>query len=721
MKPKHLIPLAIVLAILLGLVVLKKQTTHTPGIIEQAGLVSLLPEGTTKGDIGKLELYAGAKPDEKVTLAFDGDKWRVTSHFKAPVKEDTIDEYLDDVVKLMGEPRPTSADTDLEDFSLTDEKAFHVVGYKKDAEEALFHVLVGKAEYKSVFMRKEGGNEVFVEQRDLRQKAGVYGDDTEKAPEGTHWFDKEVATFEKDKIMKVALIMPDKSLTFEKREKEQPKEEEEAEEEEDTESADASDDAAEDEASAGADVDASADADVDADVDEEKEPEYEWVLAAGGPPGLEHKQTGLDSLLGKLEPLSASDIVDPEKKADWGLESPSYKCVVSVEGEDEDTCIEGGRPDPSGDGYVRVVGAKDDLVYKLSKYTFEQLFPKGTDLFDLEGLKFDKGKVEFVEVTQAEGNFSLAKGGGKWSVTEPVVDLELNTSKMDSIASTLSSWKPADFADPGLSVGEPTHVAVVTAAGKKHTVKANGEAKHIDGLYVSLDDGQTILTMNRMDADKVFLAPKDLYELDLLDIDEDDIAEIIVAGTAGTFSLARKDDAWTVTVGGETTDANEDLCDSLAEDIVDLEASDILFGQAEIVGGPETTITVKMDDDAEHVLSFGAEKEASHETMVSGKTVVFTVDKAVVDGLFPEVDSLKEVEEPDEVEEATDAEEAAEAAEAEAAEAEAAEEKPAMAEEKPAEAEEKPAEAEAKPVEEVEAAPAAEQSEAEPEGAGTNQ
>ena len=44
-------------------------------------------------------------------LAFDAaaDRWRVTNHFNAPAKKETVDKYLDAIVKLKGEPRATAA------------------------------------------------------------------------------------------------------------------------------------------------------------------------------------------------------------------------------------------------------------------------------------------------------------------------------------------------------------------------------------------------------------------------------------------------------------------------------------------------------------------------------------------------------------------------------------------------------------------------------------
>jgi len=378
---------------------------------------------------------------------------------------------------------------------------------------------------------------------------------------------------------------------------------------------------------------------------EEEKPEYEWVLASGGP-GKPHKQSGLDSLLQKLSPLSASDIVDPAKKAEWGLEPPAYRCVVTLEGEDKEVCIEGGRPDPSGDGYVRIADGEEDLVYKVSKYTFEQLFPKGTDLFDLPALTLDKNKITRIDLTQPEGNVSLVKIDDTWTVAAPVADLDVQESTLGTIASTLANVKPGDYADADMALGAATRVATVVAAGKTHTLKVCGDSKHIEGAYGTLDDGKAILTLKKTDVDKIFVAPKDLYARALLDIDEDDIKGIDVSGTAATFSLARKDDeAWTITLGGTTSEAEKAACDSLAGDIAGLEASDIMFGKTEIEGAPDATVQVHMQNGETHTIAVGANKDGVHQVMVAGKSVVFGLDHGDASKVLLKADALKKAEE----------------------------------------------------------------------------
>jgi len=623
MKPKSLIPLVVILAILVALVVVKQGRKPKLNIAQQAKLVSLLPEGLSKSDIGKLELYAGPKPEEKLVLSFDAeaDKWRITSSYNAPVKQETIDKYLDALVKLKGEPRAKGvSDADLDQYDLADGKAFHVVAYKKDATDPLVHILVGKApSYQSVFLRTADGKDVFVESANLRQQAGVSGEDMDKTPGAANWLDKDVLKIDEAKVTKVAFTLPDKAVVLERREK--PKAEEKPAE----------------------GTEAQADTEKKTETPEKKE--YEWVLASGGPGG-ENKTKSLDAIVQKLGSLMVTDIVDPAKKQEWGLEPAAYSCVVSIEGQ-EDMRIEGGRPDSTKDGYIRIASAKEDLVYSLNKYSFEQLFPKGTDFFELPGLEMDRKAIETIETTSPEGAVSLVKSADdKWTIAAPVADLKPQGSTLDSLAGMLAAWKPMDYADASFDVGSPVRTIKVTAAGQSHTIDVFGDSKHIDGCYVRLDGGATTLVMNRMDFKKAFPPMKDLFQRQLLDISEDDIAEIQVSSPASSFLLTRADEEWKLTVDGNAVDAKAEPCDDLATRVADLQATDILFGKAAMDAPADATIRFKMKAGEEYTLSFAPEKDGVSQMMLSGKAQAFTVSKEDRDNLFPAIDKLKKEEPP---------------------------------------------------------------------------
>jgi hypothetical protein len=385
--------------------------------------------------------------------------------------------------------------------------------------------------------------------------------------------------------------------------------------------------------------------------------EYEWVLAEGGP-GKPHKQSGLDSLLGAFDPLTATTIVDPSKKAEWGLESPAFRLAITAEDEQEPIVIEGGRPDADSDGYVRLVNAPEDVVYKLSKYTFERVFKKGKDLFDLPGLNVSKEDVDRVELTQPEGRVVLAKVDDAWTVTEPKADLEVQKNTLDTVASTLASWKPDDYADSAANAGLETPSRSVTfTAGpdQSRTILLGADSKSIAGAYARLDDVPEVLIMSKSNMDRIFVEPKDLYERTILDIDDFEIESIAVDRAEDAFVLNRADDVWSLDVGGETFETDEDAAEDLGVAIADLQASDLRFGESDLGGATLATVRCTMEDGEGHALIIGEETDGVHRVTATGHNIVLVVDAADVTDLLPASGLLKKPE-PEPVPTAEDAE-----------------------------------------------------------------
>ena len=621
MKTKNLIILLLVLVVLVGIAVGRSMMKPAPTIEQAVELPSLLPAGLAKADIAAVTVFLGGHPEEPVTLTQDAanaDKWRVTTHFDAPAKLDKVEEFLDKVVGLQGEFRATiDTDEGLEEFQLTDAAAFHVQGMKKGVEEPAFEILVGKAPaHNQVFMRAAGSNDVFIVPDNLRRDAGLWTDDSDKAPEADPWLDKSVVSIETETLAKLDITTPDKHLVFENREKPsetpEPAPEEEA-----------------------------------APVEPEaKEPEYEWVLAEGGP-GIDYKKSGFSSMLNAFPSLTASAIVDPAKRAEWGLDQPAFRLAITVKDQEEPVVIEGGRLDASGDGYVQVAGAAHDVVYQLSKSQFERIFPKGGDLFDLPKLDMDKKSVQRVDLTQPEGAISLVRVDGEWAVSEPALDLEVQKNTLDTIANTLAVWKPGDYTDTpeAAALDTPTHSATfVTGAGESHTIVLGADSKGIDGAYARLDDSDTVLVMNRSDMERVFVSPGELYQHDVLGVDELDVVGVTVTRAEDGFDLAKGEEGWTLTIGDEVVEADEDAVDDLTAAIADFQISDIRLDQAKLTGEPYATLTCAMEDGTVHTLAIGAVEDDGHPLTVSGKGLVFEADPLDVHELLPASGTLRKPE-----------------------------------------------------------------------------
>ena len=218
MKPKNLVPLAIILVVLTGLVLLRQSGRETATLTEQVQLTALVPEDLDRDDIARIELHAGGKADETLVLEKEsaGDNWILLTHYDSPVLQTKVDELFDVLIALKGEYRATPSTDGLDAYDLGDETAFHVKGFAAGASEPLFHVLTGKAPtFGDAFARAAGGEDVYVIDKNIRREAGIYTLDLSDPPEPGFWLNKKVLDLESDAIKRLALNYPDKALAFE--------------------------------------------------------------------------------------------------------------------------------------------------------------------------------------------------------------------------------------------------------------------------------------------------------------------------------------------------------------------------------------------------------------------------------------------------------------------------------------------------------------------------
>ncbi len=618
MKAKHVVILAAVLGALIAVILLQKTQEKPVTIIEQVKFARLVPEGMTQADIAKIELYRGSAADQKIVLTREesGDTWRVASHFNAPADMKAIEDFVDKLADAKGEPRATvKTDADFDAYDLSDAKSFHIVGYKKGSDEAAFHVLVGKSpSFSQTFVRMAEGKDVFVNDLDLRREAGG-ADALSAAPsattseeqplQATKWVKKEVVNIAKDDIVAITIKTPDKQLALERHEK----------------------------PAAAPPADSSAAAPPAA-------PEYEWRLTSGGL-GTAIKQAGVDNVLRAFGPFMASDIADPAKKDEYGLQPPGFVCTVKSAKQETPIVIEGGRPDPKGNAYLRVASEKDDVVYSLPAVSFERLFPKGNVLFDLPGVGLTADAIDRMELVQPDGNITLIKKDGAWHVEEPAARLTAQTSTIESIARALAAWRAADYADIPLHEAglESSDRRVTFTAGPStlHTLTFGGAVPGIDALYVRFDQGDKVYVMMRSDYDAIFVQPKNLFELALLDVMEDDIKAVRFDGKEGKYALEREGAEWKLLADGARDDADDEVVANVLSSLSMLQADNIFFHKAALEGDSKQfqRVTVVTHDNTEHVLTFGLKDDSGYPLTVSGKSAVFHVASAEANTLLP--------------------------------------------------------------------------------------
>lgn len=578
MKPKTLAVLVVILVLLGGAVFVRQSQQNETSIIEQVDMRPLVPEDVAAADIDRMVVYTGDRSEKKVELVKTGDEWRVASYYDSPVAESKIEPYIEDVLEVTGEFRATAPEDGLADYGLSEDTAYHIQGYTGDQQR--FHVLVGKSpKAGTVFMRAAGSSDVHVTNATLKEDAGLFGDTAGMAASPDWWLDKSVLGMNSDDVTAIELTYPDKHMKFEKREIAKAEEGEQADATEQTE--DSPEEAA------------------------PQEPEYEWVVAEGG---LDKtlKTGAIDQLLRKLGSLTATTIVNPEEKDEYSLNPPNYVAKITM-ADGSEKVIQGGRPEPLKGTYVTLEDDPDRVVYALSRFDFEDLFPFGSDLYDLEADTLMAEDVTKIALDMPEFDALLVKEGETWRVESPQLSLKGDPYKPQDMATTASSLTIKDYAEPGGHYGLEEPLATVTftnADGSTYTIHRGIAANSVDGHYVSVPGIEFSVVVPNTELDTVFADLPDLYDLTLFSgVDDEAIVRIEIARESGTVVLEDQEMLWKVTSGDDSFNADFDTIDDYRFGLTVLEAESFELAPERDAPEPEAVVTMTMRDGATHTLT----------------------------------------------------------------------------------------------------------------------
>ncbi len=627
MKPKQLLPLVVILAALAGLVAYRQMQREPASIEQQYALKALLPAELDKAKIAKIELYAGAKPETKLVLERDGDagKWKLSSRWDAPVAQDKIDKFLGTLAGLSGEFRATVSGDGQKEYSLDDATGFHVIGYASGAAEPSFHLINGKSpDFGLAFARSAGSDDVHLINVSLRREAGIFTLEMGDAPEADVWLDKTMFETPSEKIKAVSLVYPDKELSVELREKaaEAPKPEENKPEE-----------------TPGAEKPA---ADKPAEAPAKQ---FEWAVAKGGLGTEFHANAGAN-LARRLSRINATDLVDPAKKADYGLEPAQYRATLTIEGQEAPLVIEAGRPAGDTYAYFRVAGRERDLVYKVSGADFEQIFYKGGEFFELPGVLVDKGEVDAIEYTTGGRTTKLAREGETWKVVEPKTELVMESDAIDNLVRTLISWKAEDYADApeGKSLDAPVDKVIFRGPKIEHTIELGGETP-AKGRYARLDGRPQVLVMAASDVPSVFVPYANLFQAKLFDVASSSFTKITLTKGGESAVLERKpsDIDWTVAIGGGAAEpAEQNTAEEVAGALAGLVADDFDFTEGRPAGTVFGTAAFTTPDGKDQQIQIEiAQPDGKHPVTRAGSSVVYLLPKTVIENVFVDFAKLK--------------------------------------------------------------------------------
>jgi len=199
MKSKNFVIFLIVLAVLSGIVFMKKIMRQKVPTTEQ--WANIVEQSANKDDLTDCLITLGEK---KLHLEKKNGKWTIAGQQGAYADEQKVDTLISKIDALEGELRSDNKKL-LSDYGISDNEGINIQLKKGEAEIAQLILGTKKAEWNKNFVRLKGSNAVYVVEENILSDLGFWGDVTEANFNTDQWIDKRIFHFDQDKVKAVKL------------------------------------------------------------------------------------------------------------------------------------------------------------------------------------------------------------------------------------------------------------------------------------------------------------------------------------------------------------------------------------------------------------------------------------------------------------------------------------------------------------------------------------
>ncbi len=629
MKPTTLMYLAGILILLIVIGFIVKRESAEVDLTERVNLVTL-SEGKfqTASSIKAVKMYLGLPADtetdaedkekkgvNEIVLFRKNDSWVVSGEYDAPGNETKIADFIKKIRDMKGEFRAEIKEN-ATDFGLDADNAIHIELYKSpEMKKTALHLMVGKKlGYENTLVATaDQKNKVYLVDVNIRNDMGMWGEGG-TAPKASNWVNKTVVDLDTEKIKKLYLSCPDKKVLFEKKSKGEENEKNSAE--------------------------------------KDKKKEFEWV-ALLGPEKYEFKKSDFKGLLKGFAPFTATEVVDPRKFKEYGLENPGFRCQVETEDGTKTTII-AHRKAPDKDAYCCLEGNKD-TVYKVKPWKFEKVFYKGKDLFKLKsGIKGKNDTIKKMTWTRDGVKLAFERTGKKgkkstWKLLSPRVDIPLKKETIEDLSDKFMTWKPIDYADaktqPDLLGFDTTgyEINVTMEDNIAFQLKAGAQAKSVEGYYISTNKSDVPLVASKSDYDSLVVNLKSFFDNDIVEFAKDKVKAVTLVKDGTVLTAKKIENEWTLSTGEfKDIKADSTKIKNVIETVKKLKSVDVLLpgNKAGSTCTDKNMIKLELQGETSVVLRLGEEKDSKVALMLQGRETIFKIDKSDSKKVLPALESL---------------------------------------------------------------------------------
>jgi len=320
-------------------------------------------------------------------------------------------------------------------------------------------------------------------------------------------------------------------------------------------------------------------------------------------------ESELGSLTSALASTEVTRVVDenPTNLNDYGLSNPRIEVDFKAAGDkDYRKLMIGSKTPTGGDLYARRNDEKKVLL--IPAFQESTLNRTTFDLRDKGLLKFDREKVDGIDVSAGGKTIAIAKDGGDWKLTKPVqtkADFgsveglvgRLQTAQMKSIAADEAS--PADLKKYGLDKPEAT--VTLDIGSSRATLLVGGKASD-NTVYARDASKPAVVTVESSLLDDLKKDADSYRRKDLFEFRPFNATHIEMSRNGQTVVLDRvkgqndKPDTWK-RVSPTAADVDKEKMDGLLSKLSNMRASSFVESAAKTgLDKPALTVTVKFDD-----------------------------------------------------------------------------------------------------------------------------
>jgi hypothetical protein len=320
--------------------------------------------------------------------------------------------------------------------------------------------------------------------------------------------------------------------------------------------------------------------------------------------------SGIASALSQLEVARVVD-ENPASLVDYGLGAPRIEIQFKAAGDKDFKTLQIGQKTPAG-GNLFAKRGSDKKVFTIPSFQ-EQTFNRSTlDLRDKTAMKFDRDKVDHVEVTADNKTLEMEKSGNDWKIVKPLQAMsdstategligKVQSAQMKSIVSENAS--AADLKKYGLD--KPAATATFSLGSAKASLLVG--SKSPDGsLYAKDASKPLVMTLDATLLDDFKKGAEEYRKKDLFAFRAYDAnhLEITRGGQTVAFDKVKgakpeDEDKWqrAGTGGAKPADADKEKMSVLLAKLESLRAASFVDSTAKTgLDSPAMTVYAKFDD-----------------------------------------------------------------------------------------------------------------------------